>query len=273
MLLYCLSTSDFVSLHHTLSLRWPKTGLFFCLFIKDQNNLSQGQWIIIKFHPETKLTTPHQLVVEVSPSSLPQQHKRLLEKGPRTDKCSIFSKIPRYIVFKFCIQPQNYAFYLRANFNKILLEFFRENPCVLEFILNFFLCRQNFLKIALKTLWAERRHHAKSEKNLPSESGNNAAESFKFLNILTRQVCNCACSEGLRAREHARRTGHSIFAFSCLFHFVGYPLQIVQLYYWDTCGSPVITCLCFLSSFSFFPLPQNGKIAQQYLVVTGPSTP
>ena len=187
MLLYCLSTSDFVSLHHTLSLRWPETGLSFCLFIKDQNNLSQGQWIIIKFHPETKLTTPHQLVVEVSPSSLPQQHKRLLEKGPRTDKCSIFSKIPRYIVFKFCIQPQNYAFYLRANFNKILLEFFRENPCVLEFILNFFLCRQNFLKIALKTLWAERRHHAKSEKKLPSESGNNAAESFKFLNILTRQ--------------------------------------------------------------------------------------
>ena len=30
--------------------------------------------------------------------------------------------------------------------------------------------------------------------------------------------------------------------------------------YWDTCGSPVIKCLCFLSSFVFLdPPPQNGK--------------
>ena len=32
--------------------------------------------------------------------------------------------------------------------------------------------------------------------------------------------------------------------------------------YWDTCGSPVIKCLCFFVVFFFFPPPQNGKIAQ-----------
>ena len=46
-------------------------------------------------------------------------------------------------------------------------------------------------------------------------------------------------------------------------------------YYWDTCGGPVIKCLCFFVFFFFFfffPPRQNGKIAQ-YPEVIGPSTP
>ena len=39
----------------------------------------------------------------------------------------------------------------------------------------------------------------------------------------------------------------------------------------DTCGSPVIKCLCFLVFFC--PPPQNGKMAQKCPVVIGPSTP
>ena len=34
-----------------------------------------------------------------------------------------------------------------------------------------------------------------------------------------------------------------------------------SLFYWDTCGSPVIKRLCFFVVY-FFPPPQNGKIAQ-----------
>ena len=40
-------------------------------------------------------------------------------------------------------------------------------------------------------------------------------------------------------------------------------LQLHRPCYWDTCGSPVIKCLCFfVVFFFFFPPPQNGKIAQ-----------
>ena len=132
-------------------------------------------------------------------------------------------------------QSQNYAFYLRANLNKILSEFFFENPRVLEFILNFFSFYRIFKKIALKTLWAERRQHAKrEEKKLPSESGNNAAESFKFLNILTRQGRQLRMLRVL-TRERTRKT-HRTFYFRifCSIHFVGYPVQIVQLYFGQT---------------------------------------
>ena len=94
----------------------------------------------------------------------------------------------------------------------------------------------------------ERKQHAKNEKKLPSESGNNAAGSFKFLNSLTRQGRQLRMLRGCtrerrkthgrrterktqdaRRKTHARRTEHSILAFSFLFRFVGYPVQRVQL--------------------------------------------
>ena len=48
-------------------------------------------------------------------------------------------------------------------------ENFFENPCVLEFILNIFSVYRIFKKIALKTLWAERRQHAKREEKKITE--------------------------------------------------------------------------------------------------------
>ena len=72
------------------------------------------------------------------------------------------------------------------------------------------------------------------KKKLPSESGNNAAESFKFLNILTRQGRQLRMLRVL-TRERTRKT-HRTFYFRifCSIHFVGYPVQIVQLYFGKT---------------------------------------
>ena len=62
---------------------------------------------------------------------------------------------------------------------------------------------------------AERRQHAKSEeKKLPCESGNNAAESFKFLNTLTRQGRQLRMLRGI-TRERTRKT-HVTFYFRIL---------------------------------------------------------
>ena len=84
----------------------------------------------------------------------------------------------------------------------------------------------------LKNRSQERRQHAKSEeKKLPSESENNAAESFKFLNTLTRQGRQLRMLR-VFTRERTRKT-HRTFYFRifCLIHVLGYPVQIVQLYF------------------------------------------
>ena len=107
-----------------------------------------------------------------------------------------------HTVLELCILPESQ---LKSN----SVRNFSENPPVLEFILNFFFCWQNFLKIAFKTLRTERKQHAKNEKNLPSESGNNAAGSFKFLNSLTRQGRQLRMIRGC-TRERTRKT-HGTF--------------------------------------------------------------
>ena len=101
---------------------------------------------------------------------------------------------------------------------------------------NSFLIFSLFTEFLKKSL---SRHCGRSEDNmlkvkkkkLPSESGNNAAESFKFLNILTRQGRQLRMLR-VFTRERTRKT-HRTFYFRifCSIHFVGYPVQIVQLYF------------------------------------------
>ena len=114
-------------------------------------------------------------------------------------------------MFKFCIQSWELCILPESHLKSNSVRNFSENPPVLEFILNFFFCWQNFLKIAFKTLRTERKQHAKNETILPSESGNNAAGSFKFLNSLTRQGRQLRMLRGC-TRERTRKT-HGTFYF------------------------------------------------------------
>ena len=70
--------------------------------------------------------------------------------------------------------------------------------------------------------------------------------------------------EFLRSNRQAKISGRTIDARNHRPLLTSSPaystfLETTENYYWDTCGSPVIKCLCFFVVF-FFPLPQNGKI-------------
>ena len=62
----------------------------------------------------------------------------------------------------------------------------------------------------------ERKQHAKNEKKLPSESGNNAAGRFKFLNSLTRQGRQLRMFRGC-TRERTRKTHGTFYLVIFLF--------------------------------------------------------